>query len=286
MKNMRLIADSGSTKTEWCLVNTQGKLGKSLFTSGLNPYFLTEEEIKDIIAKELLPQFEGLESSPSAIYFYGAGCAYQEKNAVVARALKSFWNIPITVYSDILAAAHALCGNYAGIPCILGTGSNSCLYNGKQIIEQIAPLGFILGDEGSGAALGRALVSNCLKRQLSESICRRFLEEYNLTSELIMENVYRKLFPNRFLASLTPFLKEYIWEDSIYKMIYNNFQNFFQRNVMLYTHYEHYPVHFVGSIAYHFQDVLRDAMHSLSLEAGKIEQSPMRGLIEYYQNEN
>lgn len=264
------------------MVDKQGKLGDSFFTSGLNPYFLTEEEIKGIIVKELLPYFSGLESNFTAIYFYGAGCANADKNALIARALTSIWNVPVTVNSDIVAAAHALCGNQAGIPCILGTGSNSCLYDGEEIIEHIAPLGFILGDEGSGAALGRALVGNCLKRQLSESISHRFLQEFNLTPELILDKVYRQLLPNRFLASLTPFLKEFIWEESIYKLVYNSFQSFFQRNVMLYTEYEHYPVHFVGSIAYHFQNVLRDAARPLSLEVGKIEQSPMTGLINYY----
>lgn len=279
---MILVADCGSTKSEWCLIDRQGKIGESLFTPGMNPYFLTSEEIKEIIRQELYSRLGKNNSQITAIHFYGAGCATPEKCKKIADALKSYWQVQVFVYSDLVAAAHALCGNKAGIPCILGTGSNSCLYNGTEIEEHISPLGFILGDEGSGAALGRALVSNCLKHQLPESICRHFLKEYQLTQEQILDRVYHQLLPNRFLASLTPFLKKYIWEENIYNMVYKSFQSFFERNVMLYTGYDRYPVHFVGSVAYHFQKVLCDVMQALSIEVGRIEQSPMDGLIQYH----
>lgn len=279
---MVLVADSGSTKSEWCLIGRQGKVGESLLAPGMNPYFLTDEEIKEIIRQELFPWLAENNSGITAIYFYGAGCATPEKCGKIASALESYWKVPVFVYSDLVAAAHALCEGRAGIPCILGTGSNSCLYDGSEIEEHISPLGFILGDEGSGAALGRALVSNCLKHQLPESICRHFMEEYRLTPELILEKVYHQLLPNRFLASLAPFLKKYIWEEKVYNMVYKSFQSFFERNVMLYSEYDRYPVHFVGSVAYHFQGVLRDVMQALSIEAGRIEQSPMEGLIRYH----
>ena len=171
---MILIADSGSTQTKWAGV--AGEATRLFRTPGMNPYYQTEAEMEETIRRDLLPQLPP-EARIEAIYFYGAGCAFPEKNRSVERAIRA--NIParVMVRSDLWAAAHALCGTEAGIPCILGTGSNSCLYDGQQIREQVSPLGFILGDEGSGAVLGKLLVGDCLKGLLPPEISRRFLEE-------------------------------------------------------------------------------------------------------------
>lgn len=278
---MILIADSGSTKTEWCLFHSD--VTHTYFhTAGLNPYFQTPQEQTEEIAKRLLPWLrEQTEEPVDAVYFYGAGCT-SEKIPVVQQVLRgAFPDAQISVFSDMVAVAHALCGRSAGIACILGTGSNSCFYDGREICSNVSPLGFILGDEGSGAVLGRLLVGDILKNQTSVELRERFFQKFNLTPDEIIERVYRKPFPNRFLASLSPFLAENLHEPEIYRLVYGSFSAFLRRNVMQYD-YTHYPIHFSGSVAYYYQDVLRRAASDLHLQVGEIVRGPMEGLIAYY----
>lgn len=282
-----LIADSGSTKTEWCLVES-GKLVRTILTAGTNPYFQTSEEIAAEVRDRLYP---ALKDEPiDAIYFYGAGCAFPEKNRIVEEAILRCIPAPTEVYSDLMAAARALCETRPGIACILGTGSNSCLYDGEEITEHISPLGFILGDEGSGAVLGKLLVGDCLKGQLPEYLIRKFMDQFELTPALVLDRVYKQPFPNRYLATLSRFLLENITEESIYQLVHRSFCSFFIRNVAQYTDYETYPVHFTGSVAFHYQEVLRAAAASLHLTVGSIEKAPMDGLIQFHakdkENEN
>ena len=206
---MILIADSGSTKTDWCLVE-HGELLQQIFTKGTNPFFQTEEEISNEIATALLPQLKT--SVLDAVYFYGAGCAFPDKIETVRRAILRHLEVKgeVEVSTDMLAAARGLCGHQAGIACIMGTGSNSCYYDGEKIVQNVSPLGFILGDEGSGACLGKLLVGDLLKNQLGAELKEEFLSQYNLTPADIIDRVYRKPFPNRFLASLSPFLAQHI----------------------------------------------------------------------------
>jgi N-acetylglucosamine kinase-like BadF-type ATPase len=185
------------------------------------------------------------------------------------------------VASDLLGAARALCGNNPGIACILGTGSNSCYYNGQTIEKQVSPLGFILGDEGSGASLGKRLLADCLKNQLPEKLREKFLSQFGLTQAEIVENVYRKPFPNRFLASLSPFLKENISEHSIYTIVYEGFSDFFKKNVCQYNYTENL-VYVVGSIGFYYQDILQKAAADMSVNLANIIQSPVEGLIFYH----
>ena len=255
---MILIADSGSTKTEWCLAD-QGRPVRTVVTAGINPFFQTREEIAGEIRDALLPALKG--ERIDAIYFYGAGCAFPEKNRIVEEAITPYIPAPIEVYSDLMAAARALCGSRPGIACILGTGSNSCLYDGTEITEHISPLGFILGDEGSGAVLGKLLVGDCLKRQLPAPLVRKFMDQYELTPALLLEN---------------------ITEQPIYNLVYTSFRSFFLRNVALYPGADTYPIHFVGSIAYYYQEVLKAAALSLDLKVGTVVQAPMNGLIRYH----
>ena len=172
---MILIADSGSTKTDWCLVE-HGEVLQQIFTKGTNPFFQSEEEISNEIATTLLPQLQA--SELDAVYFYGAGCAFPDK------------------IETVRAAARSLCGHHAGIACIMGTGSNSCYYDGGKIVQNVSPLGFILGDEGSGACLGKLLVSDILKNQMTPELKEKFLSQFNLTPADIIDRVYRKPFPN------------------------------------------------------------------------------------------
>lgn len=215
---MILIADSGSTKTDWCLVE-HGELLQQIFTKGTNPFFQTEEEISNEIATALLPQLKT--SVLDAVYFYGAGCAFPDKIETVRRAILRHLEVKdeVEVSTDMQAAARGLCGHQAGIACIMGTGSNSCYYDGEKIVQNVSPLGFILGDEGSGACLGKLLVGDLLKNQLGAELKEEFLSQYNLTPADIIDRVYRKPFPNRFLASLSPFLAQHIDNPGIRNLV-------------------------------------------------------------------
>ena len=281
---MYLIADSGSTKTTWCLSDNGMEIMR-ISTAGMNPYFQTEEDMKSTVNGCLFPLLKN--HNVERIYFYGAGCAFPEKNIIVENALRSFFpTAEISVNSDLLGAALALCGHERGIACILGTGSNSCLFNGESIEEQISPLGFILGDEGSGAVLGKTFIGDCLKKQMPEYLVKAFMEKYSLSPAEIIDRVYRQPFPNRFLASISPFIYEHIDEPAVKNMVYNCFYSFFRRNVMNYTDYDKLKIHFTGSVAYYYKDILTEAANSLGLEVGEIYKEPMDGLVKVIKIEN
>jgi N-acetylglucosamine kinase-like BadF-type ATPase len=276
---MILIADSGSTKTDWCLID-KNEVVLRVQTKGMNPYFQSEEEIVEEITKTLSPQ---LPKKPlSALYFYGAGCAF-DKIELMRKALERSICVEgeIEVNSDMLGTARALCGREAGIACILGTGSNSCYYDGKNIVANVSPLGFILGDEGSGAVLGKLFIGSLLKNQLTEGLKETFLDEYKLTPAEIIDRVYRKPFPNRFLATFSPFIAKHIEDNSIQSLVKNAFSDFFRRNVMQYD-YRTCKVHFCGSIAHFYRDLLIEAANELQLNIGTIAQTPMDGLVAYH----
>ena len=285
---MILIADSGSTKTDWCLCN-ESAIVSTMQTQGINPYHQSEEAIEAVLREELLPQLTqhsefNIQNSLN-IVFYGSGCANATAcNRIKEAIFKVLGSEDVTVHSDLLGAARALCGHEEGIACVLGTGSNSCLYNGKEIVANTPPLGYILGDEGSSAVLGRRLVGDCLKSQLPEAICDEFLAEYNLTQEIILEKVYRQPLANRFLASLTPFLSKHRDVPEVHKLLVESFTDFFVRNVKQYRR-PWLPIHFVGSIANAFAAELKEAAESLGLELGTIMRSPMEGLVRYHTSE-
>ena len=276
---MMLIADSGSTKTDWCVILDNTPI-KRIGTKGLNPFFQSEEEIQQELTHSLLPQLP--EGTIDSVYFYGAGCT-PEKAPTLRRAIAD--SLPVVgnieAYSDMLAAARGLCGREAGITCILGTGSNSCFYDGKEIVNHISPLGFILGDEGSGAVLGKLLVGDILKNQLSPAIKEVFLKQFDLTVPEIIDRVYRQPFPNRFLASLSPFIAQHLEEPGIRQLVLGSFIAFLRRNVMQYD-YTQYPAHFIGSVAHCYKEILQEAAQETGIRIGKILQSPMEGLIQYH----
>lgn len=282
---MILIADCGSTKIDWCIL-AENKLKKQVFTPGMNAVMLTEEEMRGRLESELLPEMDGLDKHIDSVYFYGAGCISEEVCGNVARAIKS--NIPsaekIEVYSDLLAAARALCGKEPGIACIMGTGSNSCMYDGTAIASNVSPLGFILGDEGSGAVLGKLFLGDVLKKQLPADICAKFLDEYNLDLLGIIRRVYKEPQANRFLASVTPFLSKNINVPQIHQLVLDAFRAFFRRNIHQYIGFETHPVNFIGSIAFYFKDVLAEAAAAEGCKMGNILKSPMEGLIKFHSN--
>lgn len=276
---MILIADSGSTKTDWCVAE-RGKCLSRIATRGINPFFQSEEEIADGLRHTLCPQLP--ETRWEAVHFYGAGCIHDKAETVrraLARCLKSPQRLEVN--TDMLAAARALCGHSEGIACILGTGSNSCFYDGRTIAANVSPLGFILGDEGSGAVLGKLLVGNLLKNQLPAGLKEAFLQRFALTPTDIIDRVYRRPFPNRFLASLSPFLAEHIEIPEIQRLVVTSFKDFIRRNVMQYDYRQH-PVHFTGSVAFHYKKPLEQAASETGIRLGRVVQSPMEGLMEFH----
>lgn len=276
---MIIIADSGSTKTDWCIGNTNADC-HVVQTSGINPFYHSASEIGNLIASTLVPQLNDT-TGITAIFFYGAGCTPENAVLVKEALLQSFPHSNLYVESDLLGAARALCGRQKGIACILGTGSNSCAYDGSRITSQVSPLGFILGDEGSGAVLGKRLAADCLKHRLPLALCHEFLSEYKLTPALLLDKVYCQPFPNRFLASFAPFLSTHRHMPEIRALLLSCFTDFFRRNVMYY-HPEGCPVHFTGSIAWHFREEVEAAAQTFGLRIGKILKSPIEGLADYH----
>ena len=296
---MILIADSGSTKTNWSLMTANGH-HQEFRTEGINPVLQTEEGIFASVNNQLLPQMASClwAGKVTHIFFYGAGCT-PEKKVLVTQALSCiFRDAQISVESDMLGAARGLFGNNPGVACILGTGSGSCFYDGEEIAWAVPSLGYILGDEGSAATLGKRLVSDLLKNQLGEDLKTAFLTEYNLTQADIIDHVYKQPFPNRWLANLARFCHAHLEDPRIYKLVYDHFDSFVTRNVAQYqtevrgtlgpkmsTVLTPLPTAFVGSVAYFYKDVLRNVMVAHGYRIAKIIQDPLEGLIEYHRKD-
>jgi glucosamine kinase len=276
---MILVADSGSTKTEWTTIEN-GISQKSFFSSGINPFFLSADEIYLLFEKELV-QLSG--SSWDAIYFYGTGCNGEAKNQTVRESLKRFFSAgEIFIGSDLLGAARSLCQNHPGIACIMGTGSNSCYYDGSDIKSNVSPLGYILGDEGGGAVIGRKLISAVLKKQVPQMVIDLFFDSYKISTAEILESVYMKPFPNRFLGQFARFISANIHIPELQEIITSSFEEFIRRNLLQYPESEMFPVHFTGSIAFYFRPFLEELLTRNNLIPGTISLSPMANLIQYH----
>ncbi|MCJ7448198.1 MAG: ATPase [Bacteroidales bacterium] len=276
---MVLLADSGSTKTEWKIIKDNNPL-ESLFTSGINPYFLSSDEIFNLLVKELRIHRN---KTFDRIFFYGTGCNSESKNHVVREALNHFVSADeIFIGSDLLAAARSLCQNNPGIACIMGTGSNSCYYNGTVIVSNVSPLGYILGDEGGGAVIGRKLISAVLKKQVPQSVIDIFFDTYKITAGEILESVYMKPFPNRFLGQYARFISDNIHIPELQEIITTSFDEFIRRNILQYPESKVLPVHFTGSIAFYFRPFLEDLLKKNNLTPGMITLTPMVNLIKYH----
>lgn len=273
---MILVADSGSTKTAWAVVDNPENV---IITDGINPIFMNSDAIEHTLRTQLQPQ---LQSTIKEVFFYGAGCASDNKNNVVKQAIQAvLGDVKIAVASDLLGAARGLCGYQSGIACILGTGSNSCLYKNDTITQNVPALGFILGDEGSGAVLGKLLMGNLFKNQLPDAVKQDFEQTYGLSMMDVIEKVYRTALPNRFLASFGPFIAKHIAVPEVYSMVYDALESFIVRNVKQYP-YTTLPVYFTGSIAYYFADILRELAMRHGFSIGRIDKDPLKGLVEYH----
>lgn len=279
---MIIIADSGSTKTEWSVVKNNRVL-HTVLTAGLNPYFVTTRDVAEVVSTSLIPVIahEPVES----IFFYGSGCSTPDKKKVIDDALReSFPEAQTGIEHDIMGAARALFQDKPGIACILGTGSNSCLYDGKQIRERNFSAGYIFGDEGSGAVIGKIFMTEYLKDRPPREIIRAFDETCGLTREQILNGVYKEANPNRFLASFTRFLKEHISHPWVHKLMESCFDDFFKEQVSRYTGYKTVPLGCIGSVGYHFSDLIRHIAQMHGVKTGSFEISPMQGLLRYHRS--
>lgn len=277
--SIKLICDSGSTKAEWCLLN--GKSKKIVTTQGLSPYFLTTQQIQQIIEKEILPKIKNIRIDE--VFFYGTGCSNPENVKSVKNAIRLvFSKAKVTVNHDLMGAAKALCGRNKGIACILGTGSNSCFYNGKKIVKNSPGLGYVLGDEGSGAYLGKKVIQYFLYKTFDEDLMDRFNAKYATNSVDILNHVYKQPLPNRYLASFVPFLIENRGHYMIENIIEDAFNDFFFNHVYKYRESWQMPINFVGSVAFGFIDVLKEMCNAYELQLGIVIKKPMDGLIKYH----
>lgn len=274
---MILIADSGSTKTDWRMI---GSDTSSVHTQGINPYHQSGETIKGILHEELLPHVPA--EAVEAVYFYGSGVR-REMEALMSQLLaEAFPNaLEIEPHSDLLGAARALCGRCEGIAAILGTGANSCLYDGSRIVKNMPALGYILGDEGSGAVLGKRFLHNLYSGILSEELVCLFESEMRLSLPEVIHHVYREPMPNRFLASLSEFIRRHIDDNGLRTLVYENFADFFSVHIKSYGRAD-LPVSFVGSIAWYYQDLLQGVAEELGFSLGKVQKSPLEGLASYH----
>lgn len=275
---MKLIAESGSTRTEWALVE-DNHLVQRVFTEGLNPFFQTRREISRSVRLGLPESF--FKKKLDQVYYYGAGCSSYEKKNILGASLVAQFKTPIQVESDLLAAARGLFKCEAGIACILGTGSNSCFYDGKIIVKNVKAAGYILGDEGSGTVLGKLFLADLLKGLAPKELANEFHEKFRISVNDVMESVYNLPFPNRFLGTIAYFLGDYMDNEYVYNLLTNNLRSFFNRNVCQYD-YINYPIRFVGSLAYAYPDILQEVAQEFGVEIDVIEETPMNGLIEFH----
>lgn len=276
-----LIADSGSSITDWTVLKNGVKV-LDFQSQGLNPYVHSLFEIEEVLS-EVKINLKG-KYAPEKIFFYGAGCSNASMVKKMEGGFKNsgFLNESILVSHDLLAAAHALFQKDNGIACILGTGSSSALYRKGEIVDSIPALGYVLGDEGGGLDLGKRLLLAIYKREAPESIQKAFHDKYNLNVEDLLRSIYFEKSPNRFIASFSTFISEYLEEEYLRELVLNSFRAFISLNVIKYKHANSLPVGFVGSVAFHFKVLLMEVLSEFELKAGHFMQSPMEGLITYH----
>ena len=274
---MILIADSGSTKTDWMLVGQ----GKVIQTQGITPVHQSPDDIRQILEQELLPQLGGQRETLSAVCFYGSGCTPAHIPMMEQLLKDSLGAAMVEVLSDLMAAARALCGRDEGIACILGTGANSALYDGERIVQNTPALGYVLGDEGSGAVLGRSFMNAIFKNPAFADIRQAYLAEQQMTMADVIRRVYREPMANRFLASTSLYIGNHLDNPLLEQLVVDNFRQFFHCNIAPYQRPD-LPVHFVGSMAHHYHRQLLTAAGSEGYTVGRILKSPLEGLAAYH----
>jgi glucosamine kinase len=275
---MILVADSGSSKTDWMGYSPDETI--SFSTKGINPYFLSAQDIFVLFSKT--KEIAGYAGKVKEIYFFGAGCSSPDKHEVVTNGLSLFFpNAFISVDHDLMGSAYATCGYDKGLTCILGTGSNISYYDGTSLFSGKHGLGYVLGDEGSGTWFGRSLVTKYLYGKMPDDLARPFFEEYKIDKETVITNVYQKPFPNVYLASISKFMASHIEHPFIIELLREGFQVFVDSNIKDFPEHDALDCHFVGSIAFFYQDILRDVLKLNNIKVGKILQKPIEGIYSY-----
>ena len=281
MQSVTLIADSGATKAEWCLIHNGRK--RTLFTQGISPYFLNTQQIVDLLEKELAPGLKKV--TVEDVHYYGTGCANPENAASIKKALKKvFPGAKVEVNTDLMAAARAVCGHEKGIACILGTGSNSCYYNGKKIVKNSPGIGYVLGDEGSGAYLGKKVLQYYMYDTFDEDLRARFDAKFLTNKVEILDNVYKKPLANRYLASFAIFLADNRGHYMVENILEDGLNDFYFQHLCKYREVWTSPVNFVGSVAFGFKDILQELCNSYEFELGTVMKNPMSGLVTYHKS--
>lgn len=280
---MIIIADSGGSKIDWRLLKKDGSIGQTQ-TEGFNPYYQPIEHLTKIVTKSLIPE---IAETVSKVFFYGTGVSSEKNQQLIQTVFKNhFTEANIEIGWDLLAAARALCGREPGIACILGTGSNSCLYNGEKIIGNVANLGWILADEGSGTSLGKKLIFDRFRKKMPAKLEEQFNARFPWSREEVLERVYQQEKPGAFLAGFAKFIFQHLKEPYCYNLVYSSFLEFYENNVMKYDNYEKLKVHFTGSIAFYFSDVLRQVANDKGITVKNILEGPIAGLTLFHQKDS
>jgi N-acetylglucosamine kinase-like BadF-type ATPase len=277
---MKLIADSGATKSDWALMDQTGEK-MSFQLPGMNPFYISANKIMEILDHDILPFIDP--KKIGEIHFYGAGCSSMNKKMILEEAIqKVFQKSLITVESDLLGAARALFGSKDGLACILGTGSNSCYYDGHALIKTLPSLGYFFADEGSGAHMGKIFIKDFLLGNLPANIDKAFKKEFNYTRDNILDAIYNLPFPNRFLASFCDFYADHLSDRYIFELVTNSFREFFINHVEKYANYQEVPISFVGSVAFYFEALLRQIGAEFEVKIDRVIQSPINGLVQFH----
>lgn len=275
-----LLAESGSTKTDWRLLRAEGRT-QSFKTEGINPYLQSFAEISSMLREQL--NWNPEKHPIDQVVFYGAGASGVENQNLVKKALQGYFGQEdVCVQSDMMAAAHALCGDEKGVVCIIGTGSNSCYYDGKKAAEQQASLGYVAGDEGSGNYMGKRVLQYYAYKTFDPELHSYFEMEFGDDLEHILHKIYREPFPNRYLASFVKLLRENRGHYMVENIIEDCLNDFFRQYILKYRESWKQPIHFTGSVAYGFKDVVASICHQYELELGKIVKTPLEGLVAYH----
>lgn len=279
---MILIADSGASKTDWRILNREQVIEQA-HSIGYNPYYQPIGQFDQEVREVLVPQ---IKHPIKKIFYYGTGCS-SDKNRTNIRTVLSryFAHAHIEVWHDLLAAARSLCGEEKGIACILGTGSNSCYYDGSQIVDNVTSLGYVLGDEGSGAYMGKRILADYLRKEMPEKLWDQFKKRFPMKYGEILDRVYSQEMPSRFLGGFSHFIFQHLKEPYCYQLVYDGFSQFIEKNVMKYNDYKNLKVHFVGSVAFYFSDILRQVAHDKGITLKNILESPIAGLALYHQKD-
>lgn len=279
---MIIVADSGGSKIDWRFIKKDKSIDQA-HSAGFNPYYQPITHLHQIVSAELMAK---VTEPVEKIFYYGTGVSSQKNQQLIKDVFAEFFpKSTIEVGWDLLAAARALCGHEPGIACILGTGSNSCLYDGEKIVGNVANLGWILADEGSGSYIGKQFIKDYFREKMPGELAKQFHARFPWSREEVLEKVYQQEKPSAFLASFTKFIFQHLKEPYCYQLIYQSFSDFYENNVMRYPNYQNYKVHFTGSISFYFSDVLRQVAMDKGIAVKNILEGPIAGLTLYHQKD-